>query len=482
MDIIKPTELGDAEALNKITVSDLCQIIALIERGVSSLESRFTTRALRNSGPIRSKLNVSVLTEIILTFISSTSSTFTAISKSLPEIKVKSSSSKDIDSKGKECIPEVEVFLTYLVVLFLHDSKSYEQGSVLSIFLVELIQKFNRRTLDQIASRVYFFYSRFLELQGRAYLARPVLLAAQRNATLRHDVDTLATVSNLLLHNYILYNLYDQADKFISKTQFPLSEASNNQVARYMYHLGRIHAIQLKYSSAYQYLLQAIRKAPQTPTSVGFQQTVHKLSIIVEMLMGEIPDRAIFRQPTLRKSLLPYLAITQAVRIGDLAKFQEAISLYEKIFRQDKTYTLIRRLRHTVIKTGIKKISVSYSKISLKDICIKLQLESEEDVEYIISRAIRDGVIDATIDHEEGYVKSKENANVYTTTEPQQAFHQRINFCLDLHNESVKALRFPLKSKNKDLELASKLKDEERKLATGIKDGIEDDDDDEMEF
>lgn len=34
----------------------------------------------------------------------------------------------------------------------------------------------------------------------------------------------------------------------------------------------------------------------------------------------------------------------------------------------------------------------------------KLQLDSPEDAEYIVAKAIRDNVIDATINHEKGYV------------------------------------------------------------------------------
>ncbi|RKP22746.1 proteasome regulatory subunit C-terminal-domain-containing protein [Syncephalis pseudoplumigaleata] len=62
-------------------------------------------------------------------------------------------------------------------------------------------------------------------------------------------------------------------------------------------------------------------------------------------------------------------------------------------------------------------------------------------------QAIRDGVIDATIDHEHGYVQSKENADIYATTEPQHAFDQRITFCLTLHDASVKAMRYPSSDK-----------------------------------
>lgn len=42
--------------------------------------------------------------------------------------------------------------------------------------------------------------------------------------------------------------------------------------------IGRIKAIQLDYSESYRNLLQAIRKAPQTVISAGFQQAVKKLT------------------------------------------------------------------------------------------------------------------------------------------------------------------------------------------------------------
>lgn len=39
------------------------------------------------------------------------------------------------------------------------------------------------------------------------------------------------------------------------------------------------------------------------------------------------------------------------------------------------------RLRHTVIKFGLKKINISYSKISIEDIRKKLSLEKNEETE-----------------------------------------------------------------------------------------------------
>jgi 26S proteasome regulatory subunit N3 len=110
-------------------------------------------------------------------------------------------------------------------------------------------------------------------------------------------------------------------------------------------------------------------------------------------------------------------------------------------FASDGTHSLIVRLRHNVIKTALRMISLAYSRISLKDVCLKLHLDSEEDTEYIVAKAIRDGVIDAEVDHAQGWMKSREGGNVYETDEPQKAFQQRIEFCMNLHNESVKVSR-----------------------------------------
>ena len=62
--------------------------------------------------------------------------------------------------------------------------------------------------------------------------------AAQRTAALRHDDDLQATLLPLLLRNYLEHGLYEQADRLVSKTQFPEGTAQNNQLARWYYYLG----------------------------------------------------------------------------------------------------------------------------------------------------------------------------------------------------------------------------------------------------
>lgn len=345
----------------------------------------------------------------------------------------------------KDVIPEVDVFLGILVQIHHLDNKTFQKGRAFSEQLVRDIHTFNRRTLDSIAARVYFYYSLFAEQQAPlppspsspVVSIRPVLLSALRTAVLRKDVDTQSTVIVLLLRNYLSTSHIAQADLLVSHTKFP-DTASNNQVARYLYYLGRIRAIQLRYTEAHEHLTAATRKAPSSPSAAGFSQTATKLLLVVELLMGDIPDRATFRLPSLERALQPYLLLVQAVRVGLLGEFESAIKQHGDTFRRDGTYTLILRLRQNVIKTGIRMMSLSYSRISLRDICIRLKLESEESAEYIVAKAIRDGVIEASLDREKGFMKSKEVGDVYATREPGEAFHDRIRACLSLHDESVK--------------------------------------------
>lgn len=70
-----------------------------------------------------------------------------------------------------------------------------------------------------------------------------------------------------------------------------------------------------------------------------------------------------------------------------------------------------------------------------------------------MGKAVRDGVIDARVDHAKGWMESWRakgeghggRGDVYETGEPREAFAKRIGFCLDLHNESVK-VRFDVSS------------------------------------
>ncbi|KAM0447733.1 hypothetical protein ACHAPV_009636 [Trichoderma viride] len=484
-------------------VADIKSNFALLDRAVALFDARFSLRALRSISLIRKHLSPDVIAQAIADTYPANSasdsiakSLLAAVDRGDVTLGRAASAEMDVDSDAKtvkngtskkepkEIIPEIDVFLGILIQVHLFDAKQYQQGAEFSKFLSDRIQTLNRRTLDCLSAKVYFYFSLFCEYiaplppspESPIVAIRPTLLAVLRTAVLRKDTDSQASVIVLLLRNYLLTSHIKQADLLVSHTQFP-ENAANNQVARFLYYLGRIRSIQLRYTEAHEHLTAATRKAPSSGCAVGFSQTATKLLLVVELLMGDIPDRATFRQPSLEDALHPYFLLVRAVRVGNLEDFETTIADNADIFKRDGTYTLILRLRQNVIKTGIRMMSLSYSRISLRDICIRLHLGSEESAEYIVAKAIRDGVIEATLDRENGFMKSKEVGDVYATREPGEAFHDRIRACLALHDESVKAMRFPMNQHRLELKNAQEAREREREMAKEIQEGDLDDDD-----
>ncbi|PBP26169.1 proteasome regulatory particle subunit [Diplocarpon rosae] len=478
-------------------VADIKSNFPLLERAVTLFDARFSLRALRSVSSIRKRLTPDILAQVIIETYPSPNpaaksllvavgrENFTFTKPALVEMEIDGDAKKGaVKKEPKEIVPEVDIFLGILVQIYYLDNKINGKGAEFSAYLAERIHTLNRRTLDSLTARVFFYYSLFCEQlaplppspSSPVVALRPALLSALRTAVLRKDIDTQSTTIVLLLRNYLSTFHIAQADLLLSHTQFP-ETASNNQVARYLYYQGRIRAIQLRYTEAHEYLIAATRKAPSSPSAAGFAQTAQKLLLVVQLLMGDIPERATFRVASTERALQPYLALVQAVRVGLLGEFETVIKQHAETFRRDGTYTLILRLRQNVIKTGIRMMSLSYSRISLRDICIRLKLDSEESAEYIVAKAIRDGVIEASLDRERGFMKSKEVGDIYATREPGDAFHDRIRACLTLHDESVKAMRFPMNQHRLELKNAQEAREREREMAKEIQDGDLDEDD-----
>jgi 26S proteasome regulatory subunit N3 len=522
-EVKEPKEVKDADTL---TFEDIRENIKLIERGIQSKETRYLIRVMRSLFSTRKRLNDPVLKrlinyyyitshvqadkEFLLSFIDLNAvSTATVTSTSVApmetddavkvEPKVEPSSQTSTPAPAQTTstssvaipatpataqiktklpsivLPEVDLYLNLLVLLFAIDRTKYKQALQLSEKMMDKIVNQNRRSLDVIAAKCFFYFGRINELSGKLDQIRFTLHSRLRTAILRNDYEGTAVLINVLLRSYLQYNLYDQALTLISKSVFPL-QASNNEWARYLFYTGRIKAIQLEYSEAHKNLVQAIRKAPQNE-AVGFKQIAQKFAIVVELLLGEIPDKATFRNPQLRKALQPYFQLTQAVRTGNLARFSEVLEKFGENFVKENTWTLIIRLRHNVIKTGVKMMSLSYSKISLDAIAAKLQLDSAVDAEFIVAKAIRDGVIEAHIDHEAGYVQTRDVSDIYSSLEPMKAFNQRIKFCLELRNQSVKAMRFPPKKYSEELETVEERRAREEEELEYAKEMADEEDD-----
>ncbi|PVZ99142.1 hypothetical protein BB558_004833 [Smittium angustum] len=445
---------------------DLERCIKFLNKGSELLETSYIARALKEINSLTKKADDNVILRVLSELYASAPADENLRDCLAESIKL---CGRDIktstdDFKRTKVSTESIAFTLLLVLNRLLESKQLDKGVTLSTLIINKINQSQKRTLDLISAKIYQLFGRFYELSNQLSLCRPLLLRSLQAVMLTKSAESIAIIVNLLLGNYIHSKLYSQAEKLASRTSFP-EHASNNQIARYLYYTGYINAIELNYSSSYQNLQDASRKITLNASTAGFQQHIQKLLVIVSLLIGEIPERLTFKNKYLKKSLQPYLELVVSVRTGELASFQHIIHKHSSTFQKDGLMALVLRLRHNVIKAGIKSICTSYKKISLRDICIKLHLDSEEDAEYIVSKAISDSVIDATINHEKGYVETVESSDAYSTSKPQEMFNQRISFCLNLYSDTIKAMRYPDALNSKDFDSAAEVRERERELA-----------------
>jgi len=212
--------------LNNLLVADLKKNISLLEKTVSTKETRISSRVLRSISAQRRKLNSEVLRTLIEQVFDDDSAIKQQLLQSIKNTDssamdtTSTSSSQSDSAKRSKVLPEAEVYVRLLIVIFLIDRKLYDQAIVASESLVQRLQDFNRRTLNPLSAKVYFYYARAYELSHRLEEIRSKLFAYYRTASLRHNDEAQATLLNLLLRNYLEYNLYDQADKLVSMVSF----------------------------------------------------------------------------------------------------------------------------------------------------------------------------------------------------------------------------------------------------------------------
>ncbi|GBG85196.1 hypothetical protein CBR_g39761 [Chara braunii] len=209
---------------------------------VSSRETRLMARVIRQLMLLRPKLKVQTVAKFLrnslggapdvqaqlLSYLTPARKEM-EVDSSVPDGSPAGSASTAADTSAKVVIPELEIFSYLLVLIFLIDQKLYNEAKTCSSAAVKRLQQLNRRTLDLLAARLYSYYSLSYERTDSLAEIRSTLLALHRTATLRHDDIGQETLLNLLLRNYLHYNLYDQAEKLRSKTQQPELH-SNHQV------------------------------------------------------------------------------------------------------------------------------------------------------------------------------------------------------------------------------------------------------------
>lgn len=181
----------DPETLKKdadlATVQEVREHARQIDKAVTSKEPRYILRVLRSLPNTRRKLNPNVLRalasqlypvggerDFILTFIEDLPAGTVEPEILRPRAAIKSP------------LPEVDAYFHLLVLVRLLDANLLEKASLCSQELMTKITSQNRRSLDLVAAKSYFYHSRVAELTNKLDSIRQFLHARLRTATLRY--------------------------------------------------------------------------------------------------------------------------------------------------------------------------------------------------------------------------------------------------------------------------------------------------------
>ncbi|CEF64421.1 26S proteasome non-ATPase regulatory subunit 3 [Strongyloides ratti] len=497
----KPEVIEDsAEKKSEILFNNIKDCCLLLEKG----ESFILGRLLQSLTRTRKELNAGVLGRLINQFLHNVPQQKEALLALLPtecnnsktgapmEIDVNvdtdsgkkelSSQSKSprVNRKGESVVPEIELYIHILSVLYLVDAKNNDNALKACQSLIDRVDILENRSLDAILAKAFYYYGLMHERNGKLESIIGYFNARLRTATLRHQKESQAVLINYLIRAYIVTKQYHTAAQLLSKVVFP-EHVNNNELARFYYYQGRIRALQLKYKEAFELFENAFRKAPQN-AAVGFKQNVQKWMIVLCLLRGEVPDKTIFKQEIFRGILTPYYRLANACRKGDVENFDEVVSECRDKFVNDEILSLVVRLRQNVIRTAVRNISLAYSKIGINEIAKKLGIKNSTEVEYLVAKAIKDGNINAYITFDksanERFLQSREIEDMYKGEKPQLDFDSRIKTCLELHNHLVRALRFPPNNKGLNVETIEEQRKREQQELDFVKELAEEDDDD----
>lgn len=202
-------------------------------------------RVLRSLFALRKKINVAILRRLVHGFYThsvSQKQTLLAYLDQAAEMDTTESGSptgpappntrlRGAKSALTPLLPEVDAYLQLLMFLHLSDRGSSSALTCGENLVAKLIS-YNRRTLDHLAARIYYYYAMAYESDGRASEIRGFLHSRLRTATLRHDFEGQAVLINCLLRSYVSQNLFDQVSSDFERTDTDRSNKSNCVFAR----------------------------------------------------------------------------------------------------------------------------------------------------------------------------------------------------------------------------------------------------------
>ena len=255
---------------------------------------------------------------------------------------------------------EIYSFIFMIILTRLVDYRQYKECLDAVKHLISFFKSKESLTINTLKAKAYYYLALVTEKLNIQDEIINELQQAYRSACIDMDYISQVTLINCIIRYYLNNKNIEMARSFISKTKY-IENISSYEDARYLFYIGKIEAIQMNYSDSYNNLYNSFRKAPEK-TGDGFKNLVNKYLILVQLLMGEIPDiKSLMKSNRVRdyEEFKPYLLMLKIVRQGNLEEFKKGIKIYENFYKKDGTLNLVQRIRQVVIKAGLRKINFS---------------------------------------------------------------------------------------------------------------------------
>ena len=155
-----------------LSLEDLKQQVHLIEKSVQLKDPRFVARVLRSLPSTRKKLNRGVLTALINGYFTSPANDKSLllgyIDQSMDtDAKPLTFQPRSAKASTQPLLPEVATYISLLLLVYLIDNEFHEKAVAWSTTVTDKLATLNRRTLDGLQAKCYFYYARAFELAGQ---------------------------------------------------------------------------------------------------------------------------------------------------------------------------------------------------------------------------------------------------------------------------------------------------------------------------
>ena len=213
-----------------------------------------------------------------------------------------------------------------------------------------------------LSARFYYYGSWYLGTVGRISLSLKWIQESMRLVPIpvaESDKPKIDTVDNAKDTKAVKSN--DKVEKVDDKK----TEASDKKVEKKE---DKMDIDVVKKPSIFK-----INKELHTKGRNGFLLACTKLLIACHLLMGDIPDKHLFKAVHQESHpLYYYKEICKSVKFGDMQSYLNTVKAQSQLFESDNTFGFMLRLKPAVRKSAIKSIMNVYSCISLKDMAIMM--------------------------------------------------------------------------------------------------------------